>query len=158
MLVPFNLLITHLGWSDCPVFFSESFIFCYHRGSILSGTVHSVTAKQWMSIWTNTYLSGHLKREVVGLESLVSSGKCILERIKHWLIIDIFLFLCISVWSIGESPPEETEKHDDSQRSTLFIEKPQSGSVSVGKCFKRKWEAISGEKNTETEKMFVWFR
>ncbi|NXW19946.1 MYPC1 protein, partial [Circaetus pectoralis] len=36
------------------------------------------------------------------------------------------------VWSIGEGAPEETEKHDDSQRSTLFIEKPQSGSVSVG--------------------------
>ncbi|XP_069663579.1 myosin-binding protein C, slow-type isoform X3 [Haliaeetus albicilla] len=37
-----------------------------------------------------------------------------------------------SVWSIGEGAPEETEKRDDSQKSTLFIEKPQSGSVSVG--------------------------
>ncbi|XP_074757255.1 myosin-binding protein C, slow-type [Athene noctua] len=37
-----------------------------------------------------------------------------------------------SVWSIGEGAPEETEKRDDSQRSTLFVEKPQSGSVSVG--------------------------
>jgi len=137
MLVPFNLLITRLGWSGCPVFFSESFIFCYCRGSILSGTVHNMTAKQWMSMWTNTYLSGHLKREVIGLESLVSSGKCILEGVKHWQIIDISLFLCISVWSIGETAPEEAEKRDDSQRSTLFIEKPQSGTVSVGKCFEQ---------------------
>ncbi|XP_010183252.1 PREDICTED: myosin-binding protein C, slow-type [Mesitornis unicolor] len=36
------------------------------------------------------------------------------------------------VWSLGEGAPEETEKRDDSQRSTLFIEKPQSGTVSVG--------------------------
>ncbi|KAI1239249.1 hypothetical protein IHE44_0012363 [Lamprotornis superbus] len=37
-----------------------------------------------------------------------------------------------SVWSLGEGTPEESEKRDDSQRSTLFIEKPQSGTVSVG--------------------------
>uniref|UniRef100_A0A452GX00 Myosin-binding protein C, slow-type n=2 Tax=Gopherus TaxID=38771 RepID=A0A452GX00_9SAUR len=37
-----------------------------------------------------------------------------------------------SVWSLGDGTPEETEKHDDSQRSTLFIEKPQGGSVNVG--------------------------
>ncbi|XP_064893751.1 myosin-binding protein C, slow-type isoform X13 [Columba livia] len=36
------------------------------------------------------------------------------------------------VWSLGEGAPEETEKRDDSQRSTLFVEKPQSGTVSVG--------------------------
>ncbi|KAM4746782.1 myosin-binding protein C, slow-type isoform 31-T31 [Rhinophrynus dorsalis] len=36
------------------------------------------------------------------------------------------------VWSVGEGQPEEAEKHDDSQRSTLFIEKPISGTVSVG--------------------------
>lgn len=29
-----------------------------------------------------TYLSGHLKREVIGLESSVSSGKCILEGVE----------------------------------------------------------------------------
>nr|XP_032637850.1 myosin-binding protein C, slow-type isoform X5 [Chelonoidis abingdonii] len=37
-----------------------------------------------------------------------------------------------SVWSLGDGTPEETEKHDNSERSTLFIEKPQSGSVNVG--------------------------
>ncbi|XP_059701843.1 myosin-binding protein C, slow-type isoform X5 [Haemorhous mexicanus] len=37
-----------------------------------------------------------------------------------------------SVWSLGEGAPEESEKRDDAQRSTLFIEKPQSGTVSVG--------------------------
>ncbi|XP_064893707.1 myosin-binding protein C, slow-type isoform X8 [Columba livia] len=37
-----------------------------------------------------------------------------------------------AVWSLGEGAPEETEKRDDSQRSTLFVEKPQSGTVSVG--------------------------
>ncbi|XP_071674243.1 myosin-binding protein C, slow-type isoform X7 [Patagioenas fasciata] len=36
------------------------------------------------------------------------------------------------VWSLGEGAPEETDKRDDSQRSTLFVEKPQSGTVSVG--------------------------
>ncbi|XP_009082687.1 PREDICTED: myosin-binding protein C, slow-type, partial [Acanthisitta chloris] len=36
------------------------------------------------------------------------------------------------VWSLGEGTPEEPEKCDDSQRSTLFVEKPQSGTVSVG--------------------------
>ncbi|XP_074925024.1 myosin-binding protein C, slow-type isoform X2 [Chelonoidis abingdonii] len=36
------------------------------------------------------------------------------------------------VWSLGDGTPEETEKHDNSERSTLFIEKPQSGSVNVG--------------------------
>lgn len=88
----------------------------------------------------------------------MSSGKCILEGVKHWQIIDISLFLCISVWSIGETAPEEAEKRDDSQRSTLFIEKPQSGTVSVGKCFETKSKAISGERNTETGKMYGWFR
>lgn len=85
-----------------------------------------------------TYLSGHLKREVIGLESLVSSGKCILEGVNHVQMTDISLSLCISVWSLGEGAPEETEKRDDSQRSTLFVEKPQSGSVSVGKCLATK--------------------
>ncbi|XP_074863618.1 myosin-binding protein C, slow-type isoform X2 [Carettochelys insculpta] len=37
-----------------------------------------------------------------------------------------------SVWSLGDGTEEEPEKHDDSQRSTLFVEKPQSGSVNVG--------------------------
>ncbi|KAF2979800.1 hypothetical protein EK904_012824 [Melospiza melodia maxima] len=38
-----------------------------------------------------------------------------------------------SVWSLGEGAPEESEKRDDdAQRSTLFVEKPQSGTVSVG--------------------------
>ncbi|XP_041444604.1 myosin-binding protein C, slow-type isoform X4 [Xenopus laevis] len=37
-----------------------------------------------------------------------------------------------SVWSLGEGQPEDAEKRDNSQRSTLFIEKPSSGSVSVG--------------------------
>ncbi|KAJ7399107.1 Myosin-binding protein C, slow-type [Pitangus sulphuratus] len=37
-----------------------------------------------------------------------------------------------AVWSLGEGAPEESEKRDDSQRSTLFVEKPQSGTVSVG--------------------------
>ncbi|XP_029768678.1 myosin-binding protein C, slow-type isoform X1 [Terrapene carolina triunguis] len=37
-----------------------------------------------------------------------------------------------SVWSLGDGTPEEPEKHDNSQRSTLFIEKPQGGSVNVG--------------------------
>ncbi|XP_015482964.1 myosin-binding protein C, slow-type isoform X3 [Parus major] len=36
------------------------------------------------------------------------------------------------VWSLGEGAPEESEKRDDSQRDTLFVEKPQSGTVSVG--------------------------
>ncbi|XP_030912888.1 myosin-binding protein C, slow-type isoform X2 [Geospiza fortis] len=37
------------------------------------------------------------------------------------------------VWSLGEGAPEESEKRDDdAQRSTLFVEKPQSGTVSVG--------------------------
>ncbi|XP_059582430.1 myosin-binding protein C, slow-type isoform X1 [Alligator mississippiensis] len=35
-----------------------------------------------------------------------------------------------SVWS--EGTPDETEKCDDSQRSTLFVEKPQGGTVRVG--------------------------
>ncbi|XP_064417398.1 myosin-binding protein C, slow-type isoform X28 [Latimeria chalumnae] len=37
-----------------------------------------------------------------------------------------------SVWSVGDAPTEDLEKHEDSQRSTLFIEKPQSGTVTVG--------------------------
>ncbi|XP_067856094.1 myosin-binding protein C, slow-type [Heptranchias perlo] len=37
-----------------------------------------------------------------------------------------------SVWSCGEASTEELEKHDDSKRSTLFVEKPQSGVVTVG--------------------------
>lgn len=43
------------------------------------------------------------------------------------------------MWSIGEG--EETEKRDDSERSTLFVEKPQSGTVSVGKCLEKKSKA-----------------
>lgn len=101
-----------------------------------------------------TYLSAHLKREVIGLESLVSSGKCILEGVKHTQMIDISLSLCISVWSIGEGAPEETEKRDDSQRSTLFIEKPQSGSVSVGKCLETKSKATPRDTETEAERTY----
>uniref|UniRef100_A0A8C3TU05 Myosin-binding protein C, slow-type n=1 Tax=Catharus ustulatus TaxID=91951 RepID=A0A8C3TU05_CATUS len=67
-----------------------------------------------------------------GLKSLGSSGKCTLEGVKHPQMIDISPSLCISVWSLGEGAPEESEKRDDSQRSTLFVEKPQSGTVSVG--------------------------
>ncbi|XP_059834515.1 myosin-binding protein C, slow-type isoform X2 [Hypanus sabinus] len=37
-----------------------------------------------------------------------------------------------SVWSSGEGSTEEAEKLDDTNRSTLFIEKPQSGTVAVG--------------------------
>nr|XP_033808221.1 myosin-binding protein C, slow-type isoform X2 [Geotrypetes seraphini] len=37
-----------------------------------------------------------------------------------------------SVWSIGDAPPEDADKHKDSQRSSLFIEKPESGSVTEG--------------------------
>ncbi|XP_075456775.1 myosin-binding protein C, slow-type isoform X20 [Ascaphus truei] len=37
-----------------------------------------------------------------------------------------------SVWSLGEGHPEEAEKRDNSQLSTLFIEKPSSGTVNVG--------------------------
>lgn len=64
---------------------------------------------------------------------------------------DTSLSLCISVWSIGEGAPEETEKRDDSQRSTLFVEKPQSGSVSVGKCLETKSKATFRETETEAD-------
>ncbi|XP_059508558.1 myosin-binding protein C, slow-type isoform X2 [Stegostoma tigrinum] len=37
-----------------------------------------------------------------------------------------------SVWSCGEAATEELAKLDDSTRSTLFIEKPQNGTVTVG--------------------------
>ncbi|XP_007893571.1 myosin-binding protein C, slow-type isoform X4 [Callorhinchus milii] len=37
-----------------------------------------------------------------------------------------------SVWSSGEGSAEEAEKHNDSKQSTLFTEKPQSGTVTVG--------------------------
>ncbi|XP_058882998.1 myosin-binding protein C, slow-type-like isoform X9 [Acipenser ruthenus] len=37
-----------------------------------------------------------------------------------------------SVWSLGEAPPDDTDKPEDTPRSTLLIEKPQSGSVTVG--------------------------
>nr|XP_008108764.1 PREDICTED: myosin-binding protein C, slow-type isoform X6 [Anolis carolinensis] len=37
-----------------------------------------------------------------------------------------------SVWSMGDGAPEEAEKQDNSQKSVLFIEKPKSGSISVG--------------------------
>ncbi|XP_041113272.1 myosin-binding protein C, slow-type-like isoform X4 [Polyodon spathula] len=37
-----------------------------------------------------------------------------------------------SVWSLGEAPPDDTDKPEDTPRSTLLIEKPQSGSVIVG--------------------------
>lgn len=66
-------------------------------------------------------------------------------------MINILLFLCILVWSIGEGAPEESEKRDDSQMSTLFIEKPQSGSVSVGKCLEAKSKAVPTETETEVE-------
>lgn len=74
---------------------------------------------------------------MLGLESLGSSGKCTLEGVKHPQMIDISPSLCISVWSLGEGAPEESEKRDDAQRSTLFVEKPQSGTVSVGKCLEQ---------------------
>ncbi|KAM3924108.1 myosin-binding protein C, slow-type isoform 8-T8 [Leptodactylus fuscus] len=35
-------------------------------------------------------------------------------------------------WSLGEGQPDDADKRDNSQRSTLFIEKPNSGTVSVG--------------------------
>lgn len=66
-------------------------------------------------------------------------------------MINISLSLCILVWSIGEGAPEESEKRDDSQMSTLFIEKPQSGSVSVGKCLETKSKATPIETGTEAE-------
>ncbi|KAM5170462.1 myosin-binding protein C, slow-type isoform 5-T5 [Mantella aurantiaca] len=37
-----------------------------------------------------------------------------------------------SVWSLGEGQPDDVDKRDDSQRSTLFIQKPNSGTVGVG--------------------------
>uniref|UniRef100_A0A803T8J1 Myosin binding protein C1 n=1 Tax=Anolis carolinensis TaxID=28377 RepID=A0A803T8J1_ANOCA len=37
-----------------------------------------------------------------------------------------------AVWSMGDGAPEEAEKQDNSQKSVLFIEKPKSGSISVG--------------------------
>ncbi|XP_043943706.1 myosin-binding protein C, slow-type isoform X16 [Protopterus annectens] len=37
-----------------------------------------------------------------------------------------------SVWSVGEGSTDEIDKHDESQRSTLFIEKPQSTVINVG--------------------------
>ncbi|XP_069485983.1 myosin-binding protein C, slow-type isoform X4 [Ambystoma mexicanum] len=37
-----------------------------------------------------------------------------------------------AAWSVGEGPLEEADKRDPSQISTLFIEKPQSGTVNVG--------------------------
>uniref|UniRef100_UPI00398E99B0 myosin-binding protein C, slow-type isoform X4 n=1 Tax=Pristiophorus japonicus TaxID=55135 RepID=UPI00398E99B0 len=37
-----------------------------------------------------------------------------------------------SVWSCGEGAAEELTKLDDSKRSTLFVEMPQSGTVTVG--------------------------
>nr|XP_015207467.1 PREDICTED: myosin-binding protein C, slow-type isoform X8 [Lepisosteus oculatus] len=38
-----------------------------------------------------------------------------------------------SVWSLGEGqPPEDLDKHENTQKSSLLIEKPQSGSVTVG--------------------------
>ncbi|XP_051784442.1 myosin-binding protein C, slow-type isoform X2 [Erpetoichthys calabaricus] len=37
-----------------------------------------------------------------------------------------------SVWSLGEAPPDDIDKHENTQLSTLLIEKPQSRSVSVG--------------------------
>ncbi|XP_073507607.1 myosin-binding protein C, slow-type isoform X31 [Phyllobates terribilis] len=37
-----------------------------------------------------------------------------------------------SAWSHGDGQPEDADKRDNSQRSTLFIEKPNSGTVSVG--------------------------
>ncbi|KAM4037757.1 myosin-binding protein C, slow-type isoform 8-T8 [Anomaloglossus baeobatrachus] len=37
-----------------------------------------------------------------------------------------------SAWSLGDGQPDDADKRDNSQRSTLFIEKPNSGTVSVG--------------------------
>uniref|UniRef100_A0ACB8FN88 Myosin-binding protein C, slow-type n=1 Tax=Sphaerodactylus townsendi TaxID=933632 RepID=A0ACB8FN88_9SAUR len=37
-----------------------------------------------------------------------------------------------SVWSMGDGMPEEGDKPDISQKTVLFIEKPKSGSISVG--------------------------
>ncbi|MGH0137613.1 UNVERIFIED_CONTAM: hypothetical protein FKN15_020297 [Acipenser sinensis] len=36
------------------------------------------------------------------------------------------------MWSLGEAPPDDIDKPEDTPRSTLLIEKPQSGSVTVG--------------------------
>ncbi|XP_077121725.1 myosin-binding protein C, slow-type isoform X7 [Ranitomeya variabilis] len=35
-------------------------------------------------------------------------------------------------WSLGDGQPDDADKRDNSQRSTLFIDKPNSGTVSVG--------------------------
>lgn len=72
-------------------------------------------------------------------------------------MIDNSLSLCISVWSLGEGAPEETEKHDDSQRSTLFVEKPQSGTVSVGKYLETKSKATSRERLRQSQERYVQF-
>ncbi|XP_018412130.1 PREDICTED: myosin-binding protein C, slow-type [Nanorana parkeri] len=37
-----------------------------------------------------------------------------------------------SVWFLGEGQPDDADKRDNSQRTTLFIEKPNSGTVNVG--------------------------
>ncbi|XP_069620389.1 myosin-binding protein C, slow-type isoform X8 [Ranitomeya imitator] len=37
-----------------------------------------------------------------------------------------------SAWSLGDGQPDDADKRDNSQRSTLFIDKPNSGTVSVG--------------------------
>lgn len=86
---------------------------------------------------------------MLGLESLGSSGKCTLAGVKHPQMIDLSPSLCTSVWSLGEGAPEESEKRDDTQRSTLFIEKPQSGTVSVGKCLGTESKARDTEAEAE---------
>lgn len=83
---------------------------------------------------------------MLGLESLGSSGKCALEGVKHPQMTDLSPSVCISVWSLGEGAPEESEKRDDAQRSTLFVEKPQSGTVSVGKCLGAKPKATARDR------------
>lgn len=46
----------------------------------------------------------------------------------------LFLLSCSSEWSIGEPPAgeEQDKQNANSQLSTLFVEKPQTGSVKVG--------------------------
>lgn len=46
----------------------------------------------------------------------------------------LFLLFCSSEWSLGEPPAgeEQDKQNANSQLSTLFVEKPQTGSVKVG--------------------------
>lgn len=68
-----------------------------------------------------TYLSGHLKREVIGLESLVSSGKCILEGVKHrWLTIPS---LSASQYGLLEKELQKRQKNVMTPKDPLYLSK-----------------------------------